>query len=803
MHNDGAGRLALGFGYDLTSRTASTITSDLNTINTLILNGAETLNYNNIQITRTDAFKLFYHILPSYINAVSNHISLNFDNDNKKNTKEYLGLLSLAYNNSILLGDNLNAALKENNRAEAWYEVRYKSNLEQISNPALAPGIAKRRYFESEMLGLYNDENNVSEEEARSTFEMFYKHENTIRIYDNRFLHMVAEANTTYDPFTVQTRQESFKEGKEKLVSLYAPWIESEENFDEIIEDLRVIVDVPENYIKRNSAGVVTERRDQNNISYYIDPENNKELETRDLIFGESGNDTIDAGALNDVVFGDKDNDTIGNDSIQGGSGDDTIFCGAGSDTISGGSDNDLIIDVDGLNLYYFYLGDYKDDLLPYMDLELEEYKNSSGNNLNGNEGNDKIVQKGNLNTLSGGQGSDLIVLHGDNNIVLGGSDNDTIIAHAGNNNTLDGDIGADSILGGTGNDIIIGGEGRDVLKGGDGDDTYKLSIGDTEAYLNDYLLGGEAIVDSDGWGEIIYDDNKITGGTIKRLSHKKNDSRKMYDYVASDGNTYKWHGIDGQSLEITTKNKDKIWIPKFNNGDLDINLNIEKVYFEDIGDAGVKAIQDKQKVSKFKSPTYGSTLYGDIGSDTISGGSGSDTITIDSGVGPDPTVPSTPDPTNREINTDQINNNIKDQWEPAKTTVSPLVIDLNGDGINTLGFTAGVYFDLDANGFAESCGWIDTNDGFLALDRNENGKIDDGRELFGDQTLLQNNSLAHGGFEALADLDSNQDGVINEADDEFENLKVWQDSNVNGLSSEDELHSLSEFGIMIHFKYG
>ncbi len=92
---------------------------------------------------------------------------------------------------------------------------------------------------------------------------------------------------------------------------------------------------------------------------------------------------------------------------------------------------------------------------------------------------------------------------------------------------------------------------------------------------------------------------------------------------------------------------------------------------------------------------------------------------------------------------------------------VDPIVLDVSGLGITTKSVDDGVYYDLDNNGFAEKTGWIDTKSGILVLDKDTNGYIETGNELFGDRTILDDGTTASSGFAALAALDSNHDGVI------------------------------------------
>ena len=147
--------------------------------------------------------------------------------------------------------------------------------------------------------------------------------------------------------------------------------------------------------------------------------------------------------------------------------------------------------------------------------------------------------------------------------------------------------------------------------------------------------------------------------------------------------------------------------------------------------------------------------------------------------------------PTSEDIEDDVINAG------DAPAPRDPLVVDLGNEGILLTSVDNGVYFDLDKNGFAEKTAWIGPEDGFLALDRNNNGKIDNGGELFGDQVKLKNGSISTSGFEALSEFDENEDGVIDSNDSIFIELRVWIDSNQNGISEPNELKTLDELEIV------
>jgi hypothetical protein len=126
----------------------------------------------------------------------------------------------------------------------------------------------------------------------------------------------------------------------------------------------------------------------------------------------------------------------------------------------------------------------------------------------------------------------------------------------------------------------------------------------------------------------------------------------------------------------------------------------------------------------------------------------------------------------------------------------TPIVLDLNGDGVQTLNISAGVHFDLNATGQSIQTGWVGQSDGLLVWDRNEDGKINDGSELFGSATKLDSEHKAANGYEALSILDTNNDGVISNSDVNFDQLKVWVDKNADGISQSDEFKTLDSLNI-------
>jgi hypothetical protein len=134
----------------------------------------------------------------------------------------------------------------------------------------------------------------------------------------------------------------------------------------------------------------------------------------------------------------------------------------------------------------------------------------------------------------------------------------------------------------------------------------------------------------------------------------------------------------------------------------------------------------------------------------------------------------------------------------------SPVLVDLDGDGFDLTDLGGGVRFDLNSNGSRERVSWTsgDSDDAWLALDRDGDGTIDDGRELFGNFTPQRPSSQPNG-FRALAELDDRAenggpgDGVIDRRDAVFALLMLWRDANHDGVSQPAELKPLSQSGVV------
>ena len=334
------------------------------------------------------------------------------------------------------------------------------------------------------------------------------------------------------------------------------------------------------------------------------------------------------------------------------------------------------------------------------------------------------------------------------------------------------GDTKDDVLFGGNGNDMLIGHGGKDILIGGNGKDDY-------------FVDNGDIIKDSDGNGRVFLENHQLTGGTqIEKGSqiYKGKDGTKYElkgsDLIINDSITIENFSKISNDLDIVLVDIDDIVVTMGNNQSTEGGNGKHSMEFKITLNRALKKdeflelIINGQRI-KFKEGDIEQTYTHTWDGNTIKE---EDRKFEVSGI-----VMQTSENLNvQAVVSGQglIKDDDKDPNDDKPETYDPLAIDLNNDGIKGTNLDYKINFDLDNNGFKEATSWIDNNDAFIAIDKNNNGAIDNGSELFGNKSISNNayaytNPNAKNGFEALSEFDSNNDGIIDINDEKFANLNL------------------------------
>jgi Ca2+-binding RTX toxin-like protein len=357
---------------------------------------------------------------------------------------------------------------------------------------------------------------------------------------------------------------------------------------------------------------------------------------------------------------------------------------------------------------------------------------------------------------LVGSDQPDVMIAGPGDDVLVGASGNDQLLGGSGNDR-LDGGPGNDKLLGGAGNDRLDGGSGNDTLGGGSGDDAMLGgSGGDT------YLI--------DGLGSDWVWDRDLTPNADELDTIEFSPSITPDQVEVFQSGTDLVFSIDGAGA---VDREGTLWIedgvPGWGDG---ADSTIELVRFGD------GTVWSWKEVLERAQPLPPELLSLDP-SPEVSGQAAAPLAMV---------VPRS------WVDDGMIA--ISKEFNDAEDIISPIVLDLDGDGVETLPTADGVPFDHYGDGSRERSGWIGSDDGLLVWDRNGNGQIDNGSELFGNRTPLRGGSVAANGFAALASWDDNADGRIDANDILWSSLRVWRDRNGDGMSTPGEIAVLSDLGV-------
>lgn len=483
---------------------------------------------------------VFDQLVPTYETEVSNRVP-----GVPPNTRERLALFSLAYNNAgtlLPVGSKLSQATAGGNRGEAWYEIRYGSNKNALSAtpPGDAGGIARRRYYEAQVFGLYDDPANVTLVEAQQAYRMLTKHRTDILKYEKLYgtdphgstpeqaAKKIEAANSDYHLTgndQVQTLVQTFNTAKNTLLAdlsnRHASLAGLNPN-DYLSTDILMAPDL--------AKGATLEARDGDGRS------------AKNILIGTAHDDTLTGGKGNDILIGGDGQDTYiwnegdGKDTIIDSDRKGWIVIKGVSESIVPGSfrpdasrPNTWVSRDGNLTLTHsspwrlvlpdggeIELGDFTDgdfgirlhdlpatpDRTLFLGTEAIDVYTSTGSPIWPTSEADKIDALGGNDEVAGWGGSDKL---------LGGDGNDFVHGYEvraeyfPSDFTLDGipifEISGlstdddDELDGGLGNDYLFGDEGSDTLRGGSGVDLLHGGLGDDVLdgeEDNDELLGGE-----------------------------------------------------------------------------------------------------------------------------------------------------------------------------------------------------------------------------------------------------------------------------------------------------------------------
>ncbi len=530
-----------------------------------------------------------------------------------------------------------------------------------------------------------------------------------------------------------------------------------------------------------------------------------------DLIYGGYGEDNLSGGEGSDTLYGGGDVD-----ALDGGDGDDTLYGGGDGDTLGGGSDNDTLYGDSGNDTLYGHSG--QDRLIGGVgDDNLDGGTNLSGAGDIADYSEVDGAKKGALHVTKSSQtdydwqvtkGSETDQLVNieivkatnqyENTITLNGQDVEIDFSNTSTMLTVDGDdIGAPLSLIGF-KTVNLNSASHTIERSG------SVGVEIMTPGIDTHNVVDYSSMTSSGYGIAVYgvgSEYHVYQWDGEYLLSKEHDVLSNIDHIIGTGNDDAFFVTD---LKVSGGQGDDTYSPYADAANIDEKSGEgnDSIYAYNFLPSNTTGTDEGAYVSVVhQSYLYDELQFNNV--DNIEGirySNSYDPIAIEEYIddgqgggspsGFTPPLPPIPMPSPSDILLPDNFNDFQDDWEDAEKNNSPLVLDLDGDGIelSSLDGNGSVYWDIDVDGFLEASGWIAGGDGLLTIDLNGDGVINDHSELFGTDTT--------DGFTILSAYDSNLDNVIDSNDTQFNDLLVWVDSNANGYSEGDELHSLTDLGI-------
>lgn len=468
-------------------------------------------------------------------------------------------------------------------------------------------------------------------------------------------------------------------------------------------------------------------------------------------IFGAGGSDLITGG--------------FGSDELAGGDGNDTIFGLFGNDNLYGGQGNDLLFGGFGFDTAHLlgYRGSYTIETQGgFLNLRVSD-------NAVGTDGDDGIDQLSSIEQLAF-KGGETLNIASPIILDLAGDGIETVsAANSDAKFDLDGDgLADDTSWIGLGDAFLyLDRDGNGTMSG-----AQEISfIDDVEDAASD--LAGLAAFDSNGDGILNADDERFDEFGVWRDADG--------DGGVDEGETASLAQIGIAAIDLTGTPVDGASefgeVAIVNTGSFTLANGVKREF----ADAALTYFSAATNLPEMAPTRYNFDRKSSKYRLTIANGS----VTVGR-----KKQRRSVDPLAGQLGA----NTILSFSNRTYGMFAPVVLDLDGDGVELVKRkNSRATFDYNGDGFGEDTGWLDGDDGFLVIDRNNDGLITEASEL----SLASESDNAKSGLQGLAAIDSNNDGVVDAKDARFGELRVWQDRNSNGRTDMGEMRSLENAGIV------